>query len=53
MTTSNESLMLGLWNLVRSEIITVSTNYVRNSFYKSTVTNMATVWNLEVMSDKL
>jgi hypothetical protein len=39
--------------MVYGDIITIPTNSVPYTVYKSTSTNMATVRNFEVMSDRL
>jgi hypothetical protein len=48
-----ESWELGMWNLLWRQIITIPTNSVRNIVYKSTIKNMTTMRNFEVMSDKI
>jgi hypothetical protein len=51
MVITSEPLELDMGNFVWRQIITIPTNSVRNIVYK-TIINLATVRNLEVMSDK-
>jgi len=52
MAIADEPLELDIRNLVWKQIITVPTDYLWNVGYESTVTNMETVRNFEVMTDK-
>lgn len=49
---SNGPLWLRIWNISLRQNINIAKNSVRNLVYKSTTTNMATVWNYEVKSNK-
>jgi len=49
---SNGPLQLRIWNIPLRQNINIAKNSARNLFYKSTTTNMATVWNYEVKPNK-
>jgi hypothetical protein len=46
-----QPFLLGMWNLVWRQIITMSANSVWNIFYKLTVISMGMMQNIGVMSD--
>jgi hypothetical protein len=49
---SNGPLWLKIWNILLRQNINTAKNSARNLVYESTTTNMATVWNCEVKSNK-
>jgi hypothetical protein len=53
MTVSNELLKIGMCHLVCKQIESIPTNSVWNFVCKSRIKNMGTVWNFELVFDRV